>query len=62
MQFFVFAGSQTPQGGWRDFVGAFNEKKDAIDKARTLKEAWWEVIDTALLESVADSSHDWTRV
>ena len=63
--YLVFAGStMLTDGGWRDFVGAYDEKKDAVEAAKSAAKScslstrlhWWHVVDLASLRILA--AHD----
>lgn len=55
-RFLLFAGeTYYPGGGWDDFVDDYDTLEEAEAKAKTLKENWWDIVDTTTKTKVGDS-------
>lgn len=58
-RFFLFGGDNYyPSGGWGDFVGDFDSRRDAVLSGMASKNDWWHVIDIQT-KKVIDASREY---
>ena len=54
-QYLLFCGdAYYPGGGWDDFHADFSSQEEAVNRATTIRQDWWQVVDTSTMKIVAD--------